>query len=60
VWFESAAPEAFGGQFTVEVPFTLQSASAPAGTYLVANIRGIAVRAGNEVGTSNTVEVLVQ
>jgi hypothetical protein len=60
VWFESAASEAFGGQFTVEVPLTLQSGSASAGTNLVANIHSIAVRAGNEQGTSNTVAVPVQ
>jgi hypothetical protein len=60
VWFESAASEGFGGQFTVEVPFTLQSASASTGTNLVANIHSIVVRAGNEVGMSNTVEGLVQ
>ena len=58
VWFESAGSEAYGGQFTVEVPFTLQSGSAPTGTNLVANIHSTAVRTANEVGTLNTVEVL--
>jgi hypothetical protein len=60
VWFESAGSEAYGGQFTVEVPFTLQSGSAPTNTNLVANIHSIAVRTANEVGTLNTVEVLDQ
>ncbi len=60
VWFESASSGGFGGQFTVEVAFTLQSASEPAGTNLVANLHTIDVKSANEVGTSNTVEVLVQ
>jgi hypothetical protein len=56
----SASSGGFGGQFTVEVAFTLQSASEPAGTNLVANLHTIDVKSANEVGTSNTVEVLVQ
>jgi hypothetical protein len=44
----------------VEVPFTLQSGSVPIGTNLVANIHSVVVKTANEVGTSNTVEVLVQ
>ena len=60
VWFESASSGGFGGQFTVEVAFTLQSASLPAGTNLVANIHSIDVKSANEVGTSNSMEVVVQ
>lgn len=60
VWFDSATSEGFGGQFTVEVQFTLQSGSKPAGTNLVANIHSVDVKSANDVGTSNTVEVSVQ
>jgi hypothetical protein len=42
------------------VPFTLQLGSASAGANLVANISSITVKTANEVGTSNTVEVLLQ
>ncbi len=60
VWFESTASQGFGGQFTVEVPFTLQSGSAATGTDLVANIHSVVVKIANEIGTSNSVEALVQ
>jgi len=55
LWFQSTASRAFGGQFTVSVPFNFQSdngSTSPADA-----IKSIAVTATNEKGTSNSIQV---
>lgn len=54
-WFRSTASQAFGGQFTVAVPFTLRSDAAIAGGNVVEKIERVSVSAANEVGTSGVV-----
>lgn len=53
-WFQSTASQAFGGQFTVSLPFTLRG-TPPAGTTLLQTIASISTTVSNEVGTSNAV-----
>jgi hypothetical protein len=58
VWFQSSASEAFGGQFTVEVPFTVADSNSSI-TDLGTIIRTVSVKVANEIGTSNAVDVAV-
>ena len=54
IWFQSTASQAFGGQFTVTLPFTLQG-TPPTGKTLLQTIGSISATVSNEVGTSNSV-----
>jgi hypothetical protein len=54
LWFQSTASQAFGGQFTVTLPFTLQG-TPPTGETLLQTIASISATVSNEVGTSNSV-----
>jgi hypothetical protein len=54
LWFQSTASQAFGGQFTVTLPFTLQG-TPPTGKTLLETIASISAMVSNEVGTSNSV-----
>ena len=56
LWFQSTASQAFGGQFTVTLPFTLQG-TPPTGQTLLQAIASIAVTVSNEAGTSNSLTV---
>lgn len=60
-WFQSAASQTAGGQFSVEVPFTLStgSTSTPAED-LVGRIQSVVVTVSNELGTSNRLTIPVQ
>ena len=58
-WFQSAAGQAFGGQFTAAVPFTLTTSNTSLKTPLSA-IASISVTATNAQGTSGPVTVLLQ
>ncbi len=60
VWFASASSAGFGGQFSVEVPFSLVQAGSSSTTNLTANIHSIAVQATNVQGTSNALQFLLQ
>ncbi len=54
LWFQSTASQAFGGQFTVTLPFTLQG-TPPTGKTLLQTIASISATVSNEIGTSNSV-----
>jgi len=54
IWFQSTASQAFGGQFTVTLPFALQG-TPPTGKTLLQTIASISATVSNEVGTSNSV-----
>jgi hypothetical protein len=54
LWFQSTASQAFGGQFTVTLPFTLQG-TPPTGKTLLQTLASISATVSNEVGTSNSV-----
>jgi hypothetical protein len=59
VWFESAASQGFGGQFTVSVPFTF-SGTPPTGTALLQTIASVSATISNSVGASNSVTSPIQ
>ena len=52
-WFQSTASQAFGGQFEVTLPLTIQG-TVPTGQTLLQTIASISATASNEVGTSNS------
>jgi len=56
LWFESAASQSVGGEFTVEIPFTVTSS---ASVTAIANLNAISVTATNAIGTSNSLTVSV-
>jgi len=54
VWFESTASKAFGGEFTVSIPFTFQGLTT---TQSVLNaITAVSVTVSNSLGTSNSIQ----
>jgi hypothetical protein len=56
-WFQGTASQAFGGSFLVTIPFNLQNGSST--DDLVHRLQSLAVTATNDVGTSNTVTVVI-
>jgi hypothetical protein len=56
VWFGSAASRAFGGLFTLSIPFTFQG-TVPSGQSILNSIASVAVTVANGVGTSNSIQV---
>jgi len=56
VWFQSTASQAFGGQFTVTLPFILQG-TPPTGKTLLQTIASISATVSNERGASNSLQV---
>jgi hypothetical protein len=56
VWFRSTASQTFGGQFAISVPFNF-SGSLPDGSAVTNAIASLSVSAGNEIGSSNTLQV---
>jgi hypothetical protein len=59
VWFQSTASHAFGGLFTITVPFTF-SGTLPSGAPVVSALASVSVNVANELGTSNTVQATLQ
>jgi hypothetical protein len=57
-YFQSAASLAFGGQFTVSVPFTFQG-TGPGGRPAVNSVASVSVTASNDLGASNALQVAV-
>jgi hypothetical protein len=55
LWFQSTASQAFGGQFTITLPFTLQG-TPPTGKTLLQTIASVAVTVSNDRGTSNSLQ----
>jgi hypothetical protein len=58
VWFQSTASQAFGGQFTVAVPFTFQG-TVPTGQTVLSAIASVSVTVTNETGTSNSLQTAI-
>ena len=58
-WFQGAASQTFGGQFTITVPFTFQG-TPPNGQSLLRGIAAVSVTVGNELGASNSVQATLQ
>lgn len=60
LWFQSAASQAFGGQFTIEMPFSLrlEGGGTPVAG-LTSPVRSVKVTAVNAAGTSNTLDIVV-
>jgi hypothetical protein len=56
VWFDSTASRAFGGQFTLSIPFTFQG-TVPTGQTVLNSIASVAVTVANGIGTSNSIQV---
>jgi len=59
LWFRSIASQAFGGQFTLTIPFTFQG-TVPAGQSLLSTIASVSVTMDNEIGTSNSIQAKLQ
>jgi hypothetical protein len=59
VFFANAASQAFGGQFTVTVPFTFLG-TPPTGKTLLNSISSMAVTMTDAAGTSNSVQATLQ
>ena len=55
LWFQSTAALTFGGQFEINLPFTLQGTVSATQT-LLQTIASVSVTATNSVGTSNSVQ----
>jgi len=54
-WFQSNGSQAFGGQFTVAVPFTFQG-TPPAGRSILESVSSVSLTVSNELGSSNLVQ----
>jgi len=58
-WYATTASQPFGGQFQIEIPFTLSQGSSTTTTSLVSKIQSVAVTASNAQGTSNSQTVTI-
>ncbi len=56
LWFNSSASEAFGGQFTVTIPFSLQGSVSSTQT-LLQSLASVSMTVTNGTGTSNTLQI---
>jgi hypothetical protein len=59
IWFQSTPSQAFGGQFTITVPFTFQG-TLPSGASVLSALASVSVNVANELGSSNTVQAKLQ
>lgn len=59
VWFESTASHAYGGQFTLTIPFTFQG-TVPTGQTVLNTIASVSATVSNGVGASNSLTVNMQ
>lgn len=55
LWFRSTASQAFGGQFTVAIPFSFQGIAAGAQS-IASTISSVSVKVSNESGESNSLQ----
>ena len=58
-WFRSSASQAFGGQFTITIPFLFQG-TPPAGQSILSSIASVSISMNNELGASNSIQAKVQ
>ena len=58
-WFASSTSQGLGGQFSIDIPFTVavRGSGSTASSGLAKFISGLTITASNEVGTSNQLEV---
>jgi hypothetical protein len=56
IWFESTVSNAFGGQFTVSIPFAFQGV-VPTGETVLSAISSVSATMSNAVGSSSSVQV---
>lgn len=59
MWFQSSSSQAFGGQFQVSIPFAL-SGTPPKNQTLLQSIASVSVTISNSVGTSSSVQAVLQ
>jgi hypothetical protein len=59
VWFRSSASQAFGGQFSISIPFTFQG-TLPAGQTVLSGLASVSVVMSNDVGSSNSIQTKIQ
>lgn len=59
-WFRGSASQAFGGQFTLELPITITQPSGATPLPLSSILASVAATIANEIGTSNSVSVSLQ
>jgi hypothetical protein len=59
LWFQSAASLTAGGQFSIEMPFSLSGGATNPPEDVVARIDTIRVRVTNELGNSNEITIVV-
>lgn len=59
VWFGSTASHAYGGQFTLTIPFTFQG-TVPTGQTVLNTIASVSATVSNGVGASNSLTVNMQ
>ena len=57
LWFQGTASEAFGGEFTLSIPFTFQGLAA--NQSILNAISSVSVTMSNEVGASNSIQTSV-
>ncbi len=57
-WFQSASSTAFGGQFSVAVPFTF-AGTLPTGQTLLQSVSAVEATVSNEAGTSTSLRVSI-
>jgi hypothetical protein len=60
VWFKTAASQAFGGQFTITLPFTLRTEGQTQLLAPIEKLESVAVTVSNEVGTSNSLAARIR
>ncbi len=59
LWFQSTSAQAFGGQFEINIPFTLQGTVTATQT-LFQSIASVSVTISNQVGSSNSITTNLQ
>jgi hypothetical protein len=59
LWFQNSTSQGFGGQFAVEIPFSIQVSSGTLASP-VNDLQSVAVTATNDAGTSNSLSIPLQ
>ncbi len=59
-WFQSSPSVAYGGQFSITMPFTVTQANLKAGQTALQSIASVTATVSNGIGTSNSVQAAVQ
>ncbi|BDC53172.1 hypothetical protein F183_A54870 (plasmid) [Bryobacterales bacterium F-183] len=59
LWFGSPASSAFGGQFTMQIPFAFSGSNLPANQQPTQSIESVTITLTNERGASNAITIAV-